>query len=437
MDSLTLPIHAGASANSDPELDGLLRPTPEQPLSIADLSAYLKIVVEGDAILSQLWLTGEVSSAKAFPSGLYFTLKDPEAEAVITATIWRGQLARLTVVPTVGDRVIVLGQVQIWPKRGEYKLVVWQVLPAGAGLAALRLNQLRDRLAAEGLFDDDRKRPLPSQPQTIAVVTSRQAAAWGDIQQTLRDRDPGVRVLLAPAHVQGESAPKTLVAAIERVVADGRAEVLILARGGGATEDLSCFNDERLVRTLAACPIPTITGIGHQRDESLCDRVADLCAHTPTAAAERAVPSVSQLRRSVADRRVLLLSAFFKRLDRATDQLETLRHRLAQARPDRQLAHHHDQLAHLRHRAKAGLQQRLIQEHHRCDRLQQALAALDPAQVLDRGYAVVRHEASGAIVRDSQAVAIDDILILQLGTGQVRVRVESIDPVEAIAETRG
>ena len=147
-----------------------------------------------------------------------------------------------------------LGQIRLYPKRGSYQLSVWQVLPAGAGLQALRYKQLKARLAAEGLFDIERKRSLPTYPQTLAVVTSPQAAAWGDIQRTLLQRNPSVKVLLSPATVQGEQAPASIAKAIERVAQDDRADVVVLARGGGATEDLACFDDERVVMAIATSP---------------------------------------------------------------------------------------------------------------------------------------------------------------------------------------
>jgi YD repeat-containing protein len=172
---------------------------------------------------------------------------------------------------------------------------VQQVLPMGEGLQALKLQKLKQRLSAEGLFDRERKRSLPTQPQIIAVVSSPTAAAWGDIRRTLLSRYPGVLVLLSPATVQGETAPQSIERAIDRVVIDGRAEVLILARGGGAVEDLSCFNSEIVVRAISECSIPVVTGIGHERDESLADLVADVRMATPTAAAAIVVPAQEDL----------------------------------------------------------------------------------------------------------------------------------------------
>ena len=263
---------------------------PDHTLSVAGLTDYLRLLLEQDQILRQVWVTGEVSSASHHRSGLFFTLKDTDGTASIKCVAWNSQLAKLAQMPVAGEQLIILGSIRVYPQRGEYQLTVWQVLPAGVGLQALRYQQLKKRLEAEGLFDTDRKRSLPPHPQTIAVVTSPTAAAWGDIQKTLKHRYPGLHILFSPATVQGEQAPTSIVKAIERVIKDGRAEVLILSRGGGAVEELACFNDERVVIAVANCSIPVITGIGHQRDESLTDLVADICVHTPTAAAETEVP---------------------------------------------------------------------------------------------------------------------------------------------------
>lgn len=394
------------------------------PWPVALLNQWLKDCVESQPALHRVWTIGEVSSAKQFPSGLYFTLADPEAEAAIGCVVWRGQADRLATLPQPGQQVTVLGEVQLWAKRGELKLVVWQVLPAGEGLQALRLQQLRDRLAAEGLFDPERRRPLPARPQTIAVVTSPRAAAWGDIQRTLLQRSPGLRVLLSPALVQGDRAPASLMRAIERVVADGRAEVLIVSRGGGATEDLSCFNDEQLVRCLADCPIPTITGIGHQRDQSLCDLVADWCAHTPTAAAERAVPSLADLQGMLADRTLALKLAMDRYLGDRADRIAELRQRLSRQRPDRQLQRATDRQANLQQRLLQAISHRLDREQHRQTALSQTLRSLNPAQVLQRGYAVAR-DANGAIVRRADQLQPGTWLTLQLAEGSVRVQVQA------------
>jgi exodeoxyribonuclease VII large subunit len=263
---------------------------PDETLTVGGLSAYVQDLLEQDPHLMQVWVLGEVSSANQRSGHLFFTLQDPDGTDTINCVTWRSQRAKLLEDPTPGEQVVVLGRMRVYPQRSSYQLNVVQLLPAGEGLQALRRRQLQARLAAEGLFDPALKQPLPLYPQVIAVVTSPQAAAWGDIQRTLLQRHPGLQVLLAPAIVQGPQAPAAIAAALAQVTRDGRADLVIVARGGGAREDLDCFDHEAVVRAIALCPIPVITGVGHQRDESLADLVADYAAHTPTAAAEVGVP---------------------------------------------------------------------------------------------------------------------------------------------------
>ncbi|WP_448572731.1 exodeoxyribonuclease VII large subunit [Trichothermofontia sp.] len=400
---------------------------PESALSVGGLTAYIQSLLEEDPHLRQVWVTGEVSSAKPHQRGIFFTLQDPETQASIQAVIWSSQLPRLSTLPVVGEQIIALGQVRLYPQRGQYQLTIWQVLPAGEGLLALRYQQLRQRLAAEGLFDPERKRPLPPHPQTIAVVTSPQAAAWGDIQRTLGHRYPGLRVLLSPALVQGDQAPATIVAAIARVIADGRAELIILSRGGGASEDLACFNDERVVRAIATCPLPIVAGIGHQRDESLADLAADVCAHTPTAAAEQAVPRWLDLWTAHQQQRQHLQQALQSACQGEENRLHQLQIRLQRLQLDRTLQQHQQVTRWLRQRLEHTTQHQLQQATHQCHRLQEQLKTLDPQAVLARGYAVVRQE-TGDIVRTTQALVPEQTVVVQLATGQFRAIVTEILP---------
>lgn len=398
---------------------------PDTAISVAGLTAYIQALLEQDNQLRQVWVTGEVSSATRYRSGLFFTLQDPDAEAAISCVIWNNQLNRLATLPVPGEQLIILGRVHVHPQRGSYQLIVWQALPAGEGLRALRYRQLRKRLEVEGLFDIDRKRALPAYPQTIAVVTSPQAAAWGDIKRTLKRRHPGLQVLFSPALVQGEQAPLSIVHAIQRVVQDGRAEVLILSRGGGATEDMVCFNDERVVRAIAECPIPVVAGIGHQRDESLADLVADICAHTPTAAAEQAVPLLADLYAEHRDRITQLSQAMTVYLESAFDDLYRLKGRLHRLHLDRQIRQEVQTITWKRRQLIQNTNYRLQEAIQHCYLLRQKLLTLDPAAVLRRGYAVVRQQ-EGTIVRSDVALVPGQELMVQLAQGRLKVRVTEI-----------
>jgi len=395
---------------------------PDTAISVAGLTAYIQVLLEQDDQLQQVWVIGEVSSTNLHRRGLFFTLQDPESKAAIGCVVWNGQLAKLAQMPTSGEQAIVLGSIRLYPQRGQYQLTVWQVLPAGEGLLALRTRQLQNRLEAEGLFAPERKRSLPVHPQTIAVVTSPSAAAWGDIQKTLRRRYPGLHVLFSPALVQGEQAPVSIVKAIERVKQDRRAEVLILSRGGGAAEELACFNDERVVRAVANCSIPVITGIGHQRDQSLTDLVADVCVHTPTAAAELVVPELSQLYAQHQQRIKTLHEVVNQQMQTADDQMQLWRDRLQSLRLNRQIQQEIQSLRWKRQQLLQATRQRSQQAMQHCQLLQQKLISLDPKAVLNRGYAVVRQE-NGAIARSSAELLPGQELLIQLGQGQVKVQV--------------
>jgi exodeoxyribonuclease VII large subunit len=410
---------------------------PGTSLSVSDLTQQLKVTVEANPSFRSVWVEGEVASLSRAASGLFFTLRDPEDGTTLRAVVWRSLQARLTAEPVVGEQVTVLGSLRLYPRQSQYQLQVVQVLPGGEGLAALRRQQLQRRLAAEGWFD--RSRPLPQFLEMLAVVTSPQAAAWGDIQRTLNRRHPGLRVLLSPATVQGDQAPGSIVAAIDRVVADGRAQVLLISRGGGASTDLACFDDERVVTAIATCPIPVITGIGHQRDESLADLAADVCAHTPTAAAEQAVMGLGDLWQQQQQLRVAIAAALAQRFTLAQQQSHALKSRLQRLRLDRDLDQAQQHLQWQRQQLITLLRQQIYQAHQQCDRLGQQLTALDPEAVLRRGYALVRRAASATdadaaaspVVIRADTLNLGDRIQIQLGQGSVDAEVTGIQPSEA------
>ena len=394
-------------------------------LSVAGLTDYIQELLEQDHQLRQVWVTGEVKSANQHRSGLFFSLQDPDSKALIQCVVWSSQLSKLAQIPVSGEQLIVLASLRVYPQRGQYQLSVWQAMPAGEGLQALRFRQLRNRLEAEGLFDEEHKLPLPIHPQIIGVVTSPQAAAWGDIQRTLRRRYSGLQVLLSPAQVQGELAPVSIVEAIKRIEQDGRAELLILSRGGGSSEDLACFNDERVVRAIANCSIPVVTGIGHQRDESLADLVADVCAHTPTAAAELAVPELAHLYAQHQQRQEALNEALTHVLKAQERRIQSLQQRLQRLPLDRQLRQEQKAIAQKRQQLLHFTSMHFSQATQHCQFLREKLATLDPESVLKRGYAVVR-STDGTIARSTANLVPGQELQIQLGEGEVNVKVTEI-----------
>jgi len=411
-------------------LDEIDEAIADELMSVGGLTAYIQSLLEDDHYLQQVWVTGEVSSVHGHKSGLFFTLKDPDNGEQINCVIWRGQLPKLAIVPTAGDQIILLGTMQVYAPRGEYRLKGWQVLPAGEGLQAIRYRQLKGRLEAEGLFDPDRKRPLPVHPQIIAVVTSPQAAAWGDIQKTLGQRYPGLQVLLSPATVQGDSAPESILRAIARIARDGRAEVLILARGGGAVEDLACFNEELVVRAIATSPVPVITGIGHERDESLADLVADYHAHTPTAAAEAVIPRLADLVNQHQALIQQLRTTIQQRFTQETNHLQQLQQLLEPRRLLREITREQQLIHQKQQQLITATKQQLQLAAKHLDLLDQKLIALDPQAILQRGYAVVRAE-SGAIARDATQLVVGQTLDIQLHKGRINATITSITPIKS------
>ncbi len=396
-------------------------------VSVAGLTDYLKALIEEDEQLAAIAIFGEVSSANQSGSGLFFTLRDPETDAKLNAVLWRYLMAEQPVLPQTGQQILVLGKLQVYAPRSDYKIIADRILPLGDGLQALKQQQVRDRLRAEGLFDADRKRPLPSHPQTIGVISSPQAAGWGDIQRTIAQRYPGLKIIFSPAIVQGDLAPASIVQAFARLKADGRSQVTILARGGGSKEDLAAFDDERIVRAIVESPVPVVTGIGHQRDESLADLVADWCAHTPTAAAERVVPNLADLVSELQHQRSRLHRSSQAQLDRQRQRLDrgvaASIVRPMQQRLDRERT----TIDGLSERLRFALRTRLDREQRQCEALGDRLAAIDPRAVLRRGYALVR-DGSGSIVRSAQTVTPGDRLAVQIGEVVVQVDVVAIDP---------
>ncbi len=382
----------------------------ESPISVAGITFYIQDILEEDYQLQQISVIGEVSSAKLNSGNLYFTLSEPDNSASLTCVIWRSTLKNIHHQPEKGEQIIVTGRISLYPPRGDYKLIVDTVSLAGEGIQNLRYLQLRSRLEAEGLFDSENKLNLPKFPQTIAVVTSNTAAAWGDIQRTIKQRFPLVKILLSPTLVQGEFAPPAIVEAIKKVELDQRAEVIILARGGGAVEDLSCFNDERVVRVIADCKIPIITGIGHQRDETLADLVADYSAHTPTAAAEKVVPDKNQLYAEHCQRRERIIDALRTRFNEEKANLKSLKNRLKNI---------------------PQTSRTLDKATVKCQMLRQKLAALDPKAVLLRGYAVVQ-QTDGKLVNSTSDLMTDQELIIQLNSGKVKVKIMDIFASETL-----
>ncbi len=391
--------------------------------TVSQLTAYIKSLFVGDEVLADVWLSGEVSGFTQASSGhCYFTLKD--AAAVIRAVIWRTQAARMAL-PRNGDAVVAHGYVSVYEQGGAYQLYVDYLEGAGAGQLWLEFERLRARLAAEGLFDEARKRPLPSRPVRVGIVTSPTAAALRDILRTLSRRYALVDVLLAPTAVQGAEAPAGIVAALgllNRWSAEREPlDAIIVARGGGSLEELWAFNDERVARAIAASAVPVITGVGHETDFTIADFVADLRAPTPTAAATQVSPDERDLRRAMAGLLAQAQRALTGRLDAERARLANQAQRLRRISPALRLATDRQRVDDLARRAGLAMAGRLRHERERLRSQHLRLIALAPDRVLARGYAIVSRP-DGTVIRAVAQVTAGDRLRVRVADGAFAVR---------------
>ncbi len=378
----------------------LLR-TPE-PLSVSEVTARVKEVIACDDLLADVRVAGEVSNLSRPASGhLYFTLKDEGAQ--LRCVMWRSYAARLSRLPRNGDAVIARGRIDVYERDGVYQLYVEALVGQGIGDLNAEFERLKQKLQAEGLFDAARKRPLPRFPRALGIVTSPTGAALQDILNVLRRRYPLLEVYLSPTLVQGEDAPEQIVRAIQRLNDAGCCDVILVARGGGSLEELWAFNDERVVRAIAASPTPVVSGIGHEIDYTLADFAADVRAPTPSAAAEIITPDINDLRLQVDAMSLTLTETMQARLTRAKAGLSTLQRTLRLLSPFNQLARQRERLDEARTRLAAALAHRLAVLRLRLDGLRARLEGVGPLATLARGYAIVR-DADGRTVRSVRAV---------------------------------
>ena len=392
------------------------------PWTVSRLVGRIRETVETDPLLMDVWVEGEVSNFRQAVSGhCYFTLKDAGAE--LRCVMWRDTAERLRVLPADGDHVLAHGRVGVYEQRGAVQLYVDSLEPAGVGALYQEFERLKARLAAEGLFDEARKRPLPPFPRRIGVVTSPTAAALRDILNVLGRRYPLVEVILSPTLVQGDEAPPQIAAAIEALDRREDVDVIVVARGGGSLEELWAFNDERVARAIANARKPVVCGVGHETDFSLADFAADRRAPTPSAAAELVTPDQAELRRRITALSERLNGLLQEQLAayrlRLTEQVRSLQHfspavRLLQAR---------QQVDELMGRSLTALQHDIALRRERLRGLVGRLEGVSPLATLERGYAIVRRADSGQVVRSVAQVAAGDELQVRVSDGEFGARV--------------
>ena len=398
--------------------------------SVTQIARYLKELLGRNELLQDVRVSGEISGCKTYPSGhCYFTLKDAEAQL---SCVFFKNARQHSVAPELHDgmAVIVGGNISFYGRDGKLQLYVDHVELAGQGALFLRFAQLKARLEAEGLFDEERKRPLPPQPQTIGIVTSPEAAALRDMVRVLRTRYPLAAVVFAPTLVQGAEAPAAIAAAIDLLNQHGEAEVIIVGRGGGSIEELWAFNEEVVARAIAGSRIPIISGIGHETDFTIADFVADHRASTPTAAATAAVPNIADFRLGILDKQRALVATMQACLEELGGTLQYTERELRRAHPqsllDARRQSLDDAVALLQDRFKYMLALR----QERLSGLELRLETLSPLQTIHRGYAIVRRNSDGNLVTSMQQVAADESLTIQVadGTFPVTVGVQFIAP---------
>lgn len=396
---------------------------PEIPasLSVAQVNAYLRELLEGDSTLQNLWVRGEISNLSVPRSGhMYFTLKDRQAS--LRCVMWRSQAARLSYMPQDGDQVEIHGSVSVYEASGQVQLYADQIRPVGEGLLFQEFNKLKQKLEAEGLFDPEKKKPLPFSPKTIGVVTSPTGAALRDMLNTLKRRYPMVNVILSPTQVQGDAAPGGIVAALELLNQYIQPEVILIARGGGSIEDLWAFNDEQVARAIAASDAPVICGVGHETDFTIADFVADLRAPTPTAAAELAVPDQMEIRGILLERIEKLGLNFLDLVKQKRWDLAQMQASLLRRSPEGQLRSSRQLVDELFRQGERAIEHQIELYRTKLKGYSQHIAALNPQMILERGYALVT-QPDGSVIRQRSDVEAGDRLNIQVSDGEFGVQV--------------
>ncbi len=393
--------------------------------SVSELTRQIKDLLDGESSLQHIYVRGELSNYKIYPSGHhYFTIKDEEA--TLKAVMFRREASRLRFRPESGMKVIALGRITVYPRDGVYQLYATELVPDGVGDLHAAFEQLKAKLAEEGLFDRDHKKPLPPYPERIAVITSSAGAAVRDVIRVATKRYPVAKLIVMPVRVQGAEAPPEIVSAIRYANRWKVADLIITGRGGGSIEDLWAFNDERVARAIYESEIPVISAVGHEPDVTIADYVADLRAATPSNGAELAVPDQSELHASLLAARKQMLSALLARVDTGRERLEQLRQRRVLTDPGAYVADRRLALDHAAALLQASFRSSVSDKRGRLAQGVAALDAMSPLKVLGRGYAIAETE-EGRILRSKKDAAPGQRLRLKLADGDVGCRVEE-DP---------
>ncbi|WP_343902413.1 exodeoxyribonuclease VII large subunit [Arthrobacter rhombi] len=403
--------------------------TPESPWPLRVFSEKLKQHIER---APAAWIEGQLLEATVRNGHAYLTMRDVDVEYSLSVNVWASVMRRLETKPEVGSRVVARVAPNLYLKTGRLSMVASDVRPVGLGDLLARLERLRHALAGEGLFDPSRKRRLPLLPQRIGLITGRNSDAENDVIRNSTLRWPAVDFLVRNTAVQGVNAVPEVIAALRELDADPSVDLIVIARGGGALEDLLPFSAEELVRAVADATTPVVSAIGHEADRPILDDVADLRASTPTDAAKRIVPDLAEERLGIDQSRARMDRAVSLFIDRAGQQLESLRTRPVLSHPEGMVQVRSEDLERLRERSHRSIDTLLRRGHDAVAHLRAQVRALSPQQTLDRGYAVVQ-TADGAVVRSPTDAPTDTGLAIRLARGKLTAVVLSTedDPQEA------
>lgn len=405
--------------------------TPENPWPLRLLSENLHAYI---ARCDPTWVEGQVVELNQRARVTYLTLRDVDEEISVPVTLFAREMAQMDTPLERGMRVVAQLKPDFWTKTGRLSMIGQGVRPVGLGDLLVRIERLRRALADEGLFDADRKKPLPPLPRRVGLVTGRNSDAEKDVVRNARLRWPAVEFEIRNVAVQGTSAVQAVTGALEELDADPQVDVIIIARGGGAFEDLLPFSDEHLVRAVAAAETPVVSAIGHENDQPLLDHVADLRASTPTDAGKRVVPDLIEEKAQVARARVVLDRAILQFLDREQAALDAMRSRPVLDQPEGMILVREEDLDRLRDRSLRTVLHRTDREKETITQMKHRVRALSPQETLSRGYAVVMTEA-GSVIKSSEQVAVNDLLGVRLAHGELKVRTKSVStrqPGEAV-----
>ena len=394
----------------------------ERTLTVSELNNLIKTLIDCEPLLTNVCIRGELSNYKIYPSGHhYFTLKDSESS--LRCVMFKSSASKLRFRPESGMGVTAFGRVSVFPRDGAYQLYCTDLIPEGTGDLQVAYEQLKAKLAAEGLFDPKHKKKLPPFPKKIAIITSSAGAAVHDMIRILGQRWPMTKIVLLPVRVQGVEAPPEIVGAIRYANRHKVADLIITGRGGGSIEDLWAFNDERVARAIYESELPVISAVGHEPDVTIADYVADVRASTPSNAAELAVPNVRDIRELLDNLSIRRTQAMRKKILTLESRLEELKKRRVLQTPMAYVDSKRAELDYMKDKFIAAADRSNSVKRREFVRLSASLDAMSPLKVLSRGYAIASDD-SGKLVRSVSGVKPNDKIMLSVSDGVIRCRVE-------------